>query len=291
MAGVLLADAEELVVARSVASANYLKQRVVDGRPQPQTYVFMPGRYFAGTTRDRTLDGTKFRMIAERLAGDLRRQEFHPAASLAQADLLLVVHWGVTTGSNRDTVSVALGLDNLANIGRETEHAQQQLSEALAAGDPEAIGRAQDNLANLAQDARTEQDLIRGSQYSGNEDNATLLGLDVELRKEDRNPFGSPLRQSILEMAGEERYFVIVMAYDARALVNTRQMHRVWTLRASIRSAGVNFHQALDRMGNIAGRYFGTKQDGLILDHTGDRRRRESVTLGDLIVLGTTPDR
>jgi hypothetical protein len=116
--------AERLVLARSTVTNEYLENRMKDGKPLPQSYVFMPGRFLPGTTRDKSLEKMSFRAIAERLAVDLRRQEFHPAAALQKADLLLVVHWGATAGRNRDSVELSHGFETLANMNHEAEEAR-----------------------------------------------------------------------------------------------------------------------------------------------------------------------
>lgn len=286
LASLPFARAEKLVVVRSVASSDYVQRPMVDGKRQPETYVFMPGRFFAGNTHDNSLQKTSIRTIAERLTVDLRRQDYFPASSLAKADLLLVVHWGVTTGRDRDMVTLSIGMQNVANLNRASEEARIALDEANARGDLEAAGRARDDLSALASESKAETQNALGSEYNG-ESSAVLLGLSAELEREDDNPLGSERRKTLVGMTQEERYFVVVMAYDAPTLISTKKMKRVWTMRASIGSAGVNFQQALDRMGNIAGQYFGTKQEGVSFARTGDRERKASVQLGDLIVIDT----
>lgn len=279
--------AEKLVVVRSVVTSEYLEKRMTDEKRQPQSYVFMTGRYFAGTTHDNSLDKTSFRTIAERLAPDLRQQDFYPAESLAKADLLLIVHWGVTYGNNRDSVTISTSMENLFNLGIESEGAQREWDAAAAAGDFVASALAQGKLAALHDESRSNIQEIALNQSAKTEDNATLLGLGVELQKPNTNPFGDERMKALYEMTLEERYFVIVMAYDVPALVSSKKLKRVWTLRASISTAGINFHQALDRMGNIASRYFGTRQEGVTFDYTGDRKRNERVELKELKILGT----
>lgn len=281
--------AEKLVLAHSTASRDYLQNRLVDGQRRRQTYVFMTGRFFAGTTHDNSLDRTSFRTIAERLALDLRAQDFYPAESLPKADLLLIVHWGVTAGKNRDAVSMAASMENLANLNVAGEEAQRQLDEASARGDFVAADQARGELGNLQSETRSGyQDILRG-QPSGGEDSAALLGLTSALHKDDDNLFEYERRKTLFEMTREECYFVIVMAYDAPTLLNTRKLKRVWTLRASVNSAGVNFPEALDRIGTIASRYSGTRQDGVTFDYPGERKRTERVELGELVVLGASP--
>jgi len=279
--------AEKLVVVRSTVTGGYLDKRMMNGQRQPQSYVFMAGRFFPGTTHDNSLQKTSFRTIAERLALDLRQQEFYPAESLAKADLLLIVHWGVTFDNNRDSVAMSMSMENLTNLGAEAEMAQRDWEEARASGDFLESDAAQGRLADLHnQSLSTIKDITTSQRASDGEDNATLLGLAVELQKPNVNPFGDERLKTLYDMTLEERYFVIVAAYDAPSLINGKKLKRVWTLRASIRSAGVNFHQALDRMGNIASRYFGTRQDGVTFDYTGDREHKGTVVLKELQILG-----
>ncbi len=279
--------AEKPVLARSTVSSDYLKNRRVDGKLQPQTYVFMTGRHFAGNRHDRSLEKTSFRTIAERLAQDLRSQEFYPAASLAKADLLLVVHWGVTAGRNRDSVAMSMSAENIAGMNIDTQEAQRTLDEAIAAGDFAKAGEARDNLASLANQTKSEYETIASSASSSNgEDSASLLGLTAALRGEDKSLFEYERRKTLFEMTQEECYFVIVVAYDAPTLLSTKKLKRVWTMRTSINSAGVNFHQALDRIGNVASLYFGIPQDNVAFEYPKDRKRTENVTLGEFIVLG-----
>lgn len=279
--------AEKLVVVRSTAISKYLENRMKDDKRQPQSYVFTAGRYFAGSTHDNSLDKTSFQTIAEQLALDLRKQDFYPAASLAKADLLLVVHWGVTYGHNRDTAAMAMSVDNLASLKIESEIAQLEWDEAKAAGRFLESDAAQGRLNQFQNETRSSLEDIARNEPARDEDNATLLGLRSELEDPNTSPFGDDRLQTLSDMTKEERYFVIVMAYDVPTLVGKKKLKRVWTLRASIGSAGVNFHQALDRMGNIAARYFGTRQEGVVFDRTGDRESKGRVDLGELIILGT----
>lgn len=278
--------AEKLVLANSQASRDYLQKRVVDGKRQPQRYVFMAGRYLAGITHDNSLDKTSFRTIAEQLAVDLRAQDFFPAPSLARADLLLVVHWGVTVGRNRDSAALVTSAENLASINVETEVAQKNLEAAIAAGNLEEAGRARDNLTTLTNEAKSEYQDIANDQNPTGEDSAALLGLSAALAKDDQTLFDYERRQTLSAMTREECYFVVVMAYDARALVGAKQLKRVWTLRASMSSAGVNFREALDRISRVGGQYFGTKQESVAFDYPAERKRKERVDIGELTVIG-----
>jgi hypothetical protein len=279
--------AEKLVIANSTASREYLERRTVDGKRQPQTYVFMAGRHFAGTTRDRSLEKFSFQAIAERLAVDLRQQDFYPAGSLPKADLLLIVHWGVTAGRNSDSVSLALGMENLADISRTSEESERQLAEAIERVDVHAAESARADLENLRNETKSESASILRGQPPAGEDSAALLGLSAAVFKDDDTLADYERRKTLFGLTREECYFVIVMAYDAPTLLSTKKLKRVWTLRASISSAGVNFPEALDRIGHIAGRYFGTRQANVTFDYPAERKRKESVVFGEVVVIGT----
>jgi hypothetical protein len=280
--------AEKLVLARSAVAGDYLEKRRVEGKPQPQTYVFMQGRFLAGNTRDRSLERLSFRVLAERLAVDLRQQDFHPAPSLANADLLLVVHWGATAGRNRDSVALSQGFETLAGINSQAEEIREELDQAVGQGDFVKASVIRENLNHLATSSRMEQQsLLSEDRNIGGADTATLLGFTEELMREDGTLADRERRKTLHDMTREECYFVVVMAFDARTLVESRKLKRVWSLRGSMNTAGVNFPEALDRISTVASRYFGVPQDGVTFAYPAERRRKGTVKLDDIVVLGT----
>ena len=280
--------AEKLVLARSIASGDYLEKRRVGGKLQPQTYVFMPGRFLAGNTRDRSLERFSFRLLAERLAMDLRRQDFHPAPSLANVDLLLVVHWGATAGRNRDLVALSQGFDTLASLSSQTEESRAELDQAIEAGDFERAEAVRGNLAQLANSARQEHQSLLGEERNvGGADTAALLGFTAELIREDGTLADRERRKTLYDMTREECYFVVVMAYDARTLVEAKRLKRVWSLRVSMNTAGVNFPEALNRISHVASEYFGQSQEGVTFAYPPERKHEGTVKLDDIVVLGT----
>src|SRR6188768_1774905 len=100
------------VAAVGKANRTYLERRQVDGKPKRETYVFMEGICLEGACRDRTFETTTFREIAEFLAPELTQQNYWPTPEVKDADLLLMVHWGVTSpraSLNDMTARVDLG--------------------------------------------------------------------------------------------------------------------------------------------------------------------------------------
>src|SRR6478735_5991063 len=102
------------VAAVGKANPTYVERKFADGAPKRETCVFMMGGRFDGTTVDRTFERTSFREIVEVLAHKLTQQNYWPTKEVKDADLLLVVHWGVTsprTSLNDMTARTTLGPD------------------------------------------------------------------------------------------------------------------------------------------------------------------------------------
>src|SRR5690606_25421203 len=84
----LRADKNVVVIAR--ANADYVQGRLgEDGKPKPETYVFMEGNHYKGHTVDRSIERMSFRDIAGFLAPELAKQEYYPGPSATESDLLL----------------------------------------------------------------------------------------------------------------------------------------------------------------------------------------------------------
>jgi hypothetical protein len=69
--------------------------------------------------------------------------------------------------------------------------------------------------------------------------------------------------------------------------MDEKTLVRLWTSRMSIRSAGINFPTALQRMGQIGGETFGTAQAGLRMRRA--KRQTENITIGEAIVIEYAP--
>lgn len=280
--------AEKLVLTRSVVSADYLESRQADGKLQPQTYVFMAGRHLSGNSRDRSLERFSFHALAGRLAQDLRQQDFLPAASLAKADLLLVVHWGATAGRNRDMVALSQGFDTIAGLASQAEEYRAELDQAVAEGDALKASLLRENMKYVATSTRQEQQaLLNQEQNLGGADTAELLGFAAEMNRVDGTLADQERRKALFDQTREECYFIVIMAYDARTLVETKRLKRVWSLRVSMNTAGVNFPEAVDRISRVAGRHFGLPAEGIVFDYPPKRLREGSVKFDDIVVLGT----
>jgi hypothetical protein len=276
--------AEKLVTVRSVADFRYAERRAAINPPPAETYVFAKGTFFNGNTHDNTLERMPFMRIAETLAYDLRRQNYYPTRDPKSADLVIIVHWGVTIPNDNDAFMVSLD-PNILNdaitaigVAKEAEAADTFAGEtARALG---AVAAAETNFRRSASDVvgRYERNESRGST------NAELLGFTAAMNKENKKGLigETEMARTLREMIDEERYFIVMVAYDGPALCAGKKK-RLWTSRISIRAAGVNFAMALDRMSNAAAKFHGSRQEGLLLEYQGDRPGL--VKIGDLKVI------
>lgn len=279
--------AEKLVVIRSTAEEAYEKSRWANGVRRRETYVFTPGKFIPGESYDRSLERASFDSIVRVLATDLQKQDYLPSPSIPAADLLLVVHWGATARVEQSYDLEAKSFDTVRELNEE--YVAQKEFEETAAQNGDFMPAAVSGLGGIEQRIDAEISSLHQNQLStdfGSESTARLLGLSQALNREQKTLMYSDHYRALFEMTKEERYFLIVMAYDFPLLRTKGKLKRHWVIRASIRSAGVNFRQAVDRISVVAGNYFGTRQEDVLFDRRTERTGR--VDIGEVTVLGTT---
>lgn len=285
LAATVLAD--DRVRVNASANPDYTAQKFGSGgKPKTETYVFMEGHYFPGTTVDRSIERMPFRRIAEYLAPHLAKQQFLPAKSLQTADLLLVVHWGTTAPH--------LSMQEMAGVTRNYESTRGEIErreytvETPPPAPPPEMGedlrgpfdpvREQFFFENL-QD-KTER--ISSEMTAGN--NARLLGYNEELYRLGRaNPMGSTMESTLRADLLAERYFIVVSAYDLAGYRTGTRRKPVWKVHLNISSPGNNFRTAMDRMSFAGVNYFGRTSEGIPTVRT--KGQQGTVKLGELIVL------
>lgn len=287
--GLLVAlSADDRVRVNASAHPDYATRKFgAGGKPRPETYVFMEGHYFPGTTVDHSLERMSFRQIAEYLAPHLAKQAYVPATDLKSADLLLVVHWGTTsphvsvqemTGSTRNYEGTRSEIERGAYTVETPLPDTPAPAEGADLMPPTDPVREQFFFENL--ERTTER--ISGDMASA--DNAQLLGYRDELFRLARaNPMGGTTESTLRADLLAERYFIIVSAYDLTAPPKGAQRRPVWKIHLNISSPGNNFATAMERMGLAGADYFGRTSDGIPTVRT--KGRHGSVRLGELIIL------
>jgi hypothetical protein len=278
----LRADHEGFVTVSASATKGYAQRKFVDGIPQRQSYVFYEGKFF-GQTNDPSLQRVSFIDVARMLAPDLAKQSYFPTRDAKAADLLIVVNWGST-------------LTDPSQDGADPERQFEFQEKMQSIRDYNTVFSSGSGNADPA--PITFQMMIgRTDQFSAQvaaSYNARLLGYTTTLNKEIARSWAYPdglsaKAESYLADLNQERYFVVIVAYDyqelqrhhrgddMRAAMGTPQFAvtsasrrdpgapptPLWTVRMNIRASGNNFTQALPAMSAVAAEYFGKQMDGL----------------------------
>jgi hypothetical protein len=115
--------------------------------------------------------------------------------------------------------------------------------------------------------------------------NARLLGYVRELQRFGaENGYQSDREKLLSAELSEERYFVVLMAYDYQAMKKEKRSKLLWTTRLSVRTAGNNFTEALPVLAQAGSHVFGKEVDGLV--HAKANLREGRVTFGEMKILG-----
>ncbi len=277
VAGLLLAGgagslrADDRVTVRGKASPEYVAWKFggADGIKN-ESYVFMPGRFFGGTTRDRVLEKMQFIDIAKSLANDLVGQHYYPADAVAKANLLIIVEWGVTTVA--DSNYKLLARDNPMGAGdtdaatRESMHQMAQSERDNGAPTPMVQmmdqGYEMSRMNGLASDAEF-QELDQKAMSLGLASNAELVGFADDLKADNESPFGTAQGAMLRSFMTDERYFVALLAYDCQVFLTTKKFQLVWSMRLSMRAPGMDFRAGVSLMSTAGRTEFGHRNDSV----------------------------
>ena len=240
------------IYIHSDAEEDYLAQRSSD---RPESYYFFKGVHFGGYVNDASLRKTKFIDIAKEMAPHLAKQDYWPAQSKETCDLLLVVSWGTTSPNMHRDVSNSIFKDTYD-------------------------GEYYDNIANEDYD---ESDF----RWFGMQRNSKLLGFYPYIRR-DRMIRISPQEEYELRVAmRDQRYFIIVTAFDFQELLNNKQWKRVWSTRFNMRSPGISFENAHMALSKAGASYYGQKLKDLEHEKADLEPFIAEVEMGEIQVLET----
>jgi hypothetical protein len=262
--------ASDLVVVSAEAIPQYHPPKSATGKVVPQTYSFTEGKHFGANLEDKSDNDATFRSVIEALAPAMAKQAYVPPAKGTPADLLVVVHWGTTqvyTDPNRDlqVEQMNAALDEYRNG-----------ADAAGNNDPGRINQ-------IAGDINSGASL----QQSFMDRNAELLGFKRSLRKRVQRVLPSEEEITMRHETNEERYFIILMAYDYDLLRKQKKQHLLWTTHMSVRAAGTNFRIALPQLSIAASPFFGRDFDDPVHIQTNEKEGR--VELGEPKVVPDAP--
>ncbi len=279
LGGPLSAFADPGVAVTAKSDPAYTERKFGQGRAAPETYVFLQGSYFDGQTVDRSIERMPFRRIAEYLGTELSRQNYLPARSAGEADLLLVVHWGTTTP--RASRQEMFGQNSLTS---PAPGAADIAAEALAnpMGPSDLPPPPDTTMTPEANDLGGIADRLAGNITEGNA--AALLGYQDEIHRLGKRAYADARNDIINFHLTNERYFITLMAYDLKAAAGPGRRRPVWTLHLNISSPGNNFSTALARISAVAVNFAGRTTSEM--QTVRPRERTGTVTIAPLIILG-----
>jgi hypothetical protein len=279
---------DSTVAVTSSAIPDYTRAKFGQEQIRRETYVFMVGRYFEGTTLDHSLDRLTFRKLAESMAQQLARKQYFPAKDLHSADLLVVIYWGTTKPHISVEEAHAQSAPQLnGSLPTHTYDSSAGIETPLMAGSDPTIA---DFYANVT----SENDMRVGFDQADrttdafgadfdNSNNIALLGYGRQLRALVARPSQGTTEATLRSDLSSERYFIILRAYDLHSLKNGKS-RVVWTLHANTRSPGHNFAEALNLMGNVAVDYFGRESGGVV--SVPPKLREGKVEFGEIRIIG-----
>jgi hypothetical protein len=214
--------------------------------------------------------------VAHTIAYPLARQKYFPGKNPKTNQLLIMVYWGTTRVPVPANESAAYATLQIAN---------QNLQSILQAQGPPS-GTAKNAAGSLAaRNMNLNNPMIASAAYAAdaalgmaiaenritdrqNERNAAILGYDSWWNSTSDDlalgPAALAQRQDVIDELEDERYYVVLMAYDWQTLSREKQHNLLWETRFSIRSRHNDFSKELAAMAQKASRYFGSSSDGLV---------------------------
>lgn len=233
-----------------------------------QTYHFVEGQYFGGTTRDKGMETMGFIDIAKSLATALEKRKFYPEPDPHLGDLLIMISWGRTDRNFdlRETLGIDSQNDMLSDSAKDRIGSNDMPTDAMAKAifNHEALSSAAESMF------KTRFSKSKTSAFA-------LLGLERGIE----DVYGKDLAEEALDT---ERYFVVVNAFDYQHLLKEKELKQVWFVKYNCRAIGVGFENAINTMNRAVSGTFGVKLDKLV-KFRGDTEG--SAELGEVEVVGT----
>lgn len=246
-------------------------QQFIDFREQndfaPLNYVFAQGEFFGDSTHGKRIAEVEFNKLLTIIAEDLVAQEFYPTTESKTADMLIVVHWGGVEKFDDPTKRIAI---------------EKVYDDLFSANNPEGSDYVHSDPMETRFDL-VQDETDRLFEEMTDAKMARLLGFDEDLERERRKVSPTALEETLLTRMQQERYLVILMAWDNRALQEKGEKKLLWSAHLSMKTLGTNFEEAVAYMSEAGGDYYGLKTDGI----KSRRYQKEhyEVELGDIEVV------
>jgi hypothetical protein len=273
------ADGSDGITAvASKVSDDYVRKRLPDGSFQPEFYSFGKGGKWEGEISDATIDKLQFTDVARVISAPLAGQKYLPSRDTGKTTLLIMLYWGTTAVPGPMSDSVAAG---------EFQSAQDFLNRAMNPHNPEPHS-VQDAAMDQLSAATVVLNMENRQRDVTDFRNASVLGYDstgvigTDYGMEVRRTPMKYRRDELIAEIEENRYFVVLMAYDFQLLWKQKKHKLLWETRFSISERSNSFDNALPLMAKYASRYFGQPSNGLLRTQV----QEGNVEIGELKSLG-----
>lgn len=275
-AAVVLSAAEPrppVTATNTVAHPEYVRTKRADGTYQPETYTFGQGEFGSGRLKDASIDPLSFNQIARILTGPLAEQGYVPSRTAAETKLLIVVHWGTTIPF--DDGQYRSGLNAISSVMSQQG---PNLTPLVPTGPNGISGDSSLQAAlNNAQQSELTSMFMMQEQFNrlrdrANDRNARLLGYAPSLARFGDMP--GPLqsvRNDLVSEIEDDRYYVILAAFDFQPLWKKKEKRILWITRFSMRAQGHRFDRDLEAMARIASSHFGRATRDLVRTNRVER--------------------
>jgi hypothetical protein len=280
---VFAGDSNGITAVSSKVSDDYVRRRLPDGSYQPEYYSFGKGGNWGGEIKDPTIDKLGFLDVAGVIAEPLASQKYLPSRDTGKTTLLIMLYWGTTAVPGPMSDSVAVG---------EFRSAQDFYDRAFNSHAPEPPSVQDAAMAQISA-ATVVLNMENRQRDLTDFNNAAMLGYDstgvigTDYGMEVRRTPMKYRRDELISEIEENRYFVVLMAYDFQLLWRQKKHKLLWETRFSIREKDHQFDRDLPAMARYASRYFGQDSHGLVRKEVPMGR----VEIGDVKSLGPMPEK
>jgi hypothetical protein len=253
------AGAEEVEAVSSKVSKDYVRKKLPDGSYKSETYTFGKGDNCGGARVDPTFDKLDFMDVARILAVPLAKKGYIPTRDQTTTNELIMVYWGTTRAPEHATESNSHDLEQKATIMEQQgllmlKHAASRseihiAKEYLAEADNQLLAT---NVSVQAENQRREDTDMK---------TATLLGYDSWWTEINGAMGGTAFgyrKQDMLNELEEDRYFVVLAAFDYQSLVKQKKSKFLWEVRFSVREYSNAFDKRIEGMAELASITSGT---------------------------------
>ena len=297
---------DQVAAVSSRASGDYVRAKQQDGSLKPEYYAFGEGGRWTGANRDPSMDDLKFIDVAKAISVPLQAQNYLPTRDPKATKLLILVYWGRTRtpGSINDSdaeqnLEVANGRLDASKSAQIEKLTASNVAPSLS-GTLMVCGRIQTVADNEqitdridSENSSTSAMAVVSAENHQREQldaqNAMMLGFDQAMG-ETAGLEGTPFehrRIELIQQVEEERYFVVLMAYDFQLMWKERKHKLLWETRFSVPKRNLGFDKYLLTMTQQASKYFGHNSRGLERVDMPEAR----VEVGDIKSLGVVMDK